>query len=68
MAMVMANATVGITVNPIADAPTLANKTVTTWEDANTTDAAKTDGNIREGGNVKVLGLVIPVKRPNRSK
>ena len=54
--------TVGITVNPVADTPTLADKTVTTWEDANTTDAAYTDGNAREGLNVKSLDLDIPVK------
>ena len=57
-----ATATVGITVKPVADAPTLENKTVETWEDANIDDVDAQDGNQREGENVKVLGLEIPVK------
>ncbi|RXJ84864.1 hypothetical protein CRU87_10830, partial [Aliarcobacter trophiarum LMG 25534] len=57
-----ATATVGITVKPVADAPTLENKTVETWEDANIDDVDAQDGNQREGSNVKVLGLEIPVK------
>lgn len=56
-----ASANIDITVNPIADNPIMpADIVVNTWEDANTTDATKTDGNQREGANVKVLGLTLP--------
>ena len=58
-----ADGVVTLEVNPVADAPTdQANFTVNTYEDANTTDAAISDGNQREGLNLKVLGLELPTK------
>ena len=58
-----ATAKVTIEVNPVSDAPTMQdNFTVSTFEDANTTDASKADGNQREGGDVKVIGLTLPTK------
>ena len=56
-----ASAKVDLAIDAIADTPIMPDDiTVSTYEDANTTDSSSSDGNQREGGDVKVLGLTLP--------